>query len=500
MAAAFLFRREIVDLIESWSGLGFIFTIVHVYSTAGVRLILAVLSSVLFAAIGIACFRYAPRSARIALFAGLCAVLLAGYLFLGGRSLKSGVEAGFLIGWLVAANTISSERWRRLLRHPTYGPFLNLIFWIAIGIEFLLPRAYLAWTRQHRPEHPTHIPSASWLRVLPSSALAAATLATLAPFPTLMQAGQRLFMSPAATFVFGPDYQMYSAYDVSDLARHEATGDIFLCGQEQESLKVLRDGRGPAEDTGITKSGNEFCEFAGPHALTTVDKKSHELLVIDTDIVKLRGRLRLDRLPHGELLLAAFPKLDLLAVGSENERNLGGGSDIRIVDLRRMKVIREIDAEVGYLIADPRRPVIYANHFAMNLGVRAWDMQTGRLLATSSRFGRSDRMAFDAARNEILATVPETGQIWRLDAATLEDKLPIDTVFGARGLAVDPDRDLLLVSSFLTNDLDVIDLKTGRSLRRYRLGPWLRDVLVVSEEGIAFVASRYGVYRLNYLR
>ena len=109
-------------------------------------------------------------------------------------------------------------------------------------------------------------------------------------------------------------------------------------------------------------------------------------------------------------------------------------------------------------------------------------------------------MVFDAARNEVLATVPESGEIWRLDATTLKDKAPIRTVFGARGLAVDPARDLLLVASFLTNELDVIDLKTGKSLRRYRLGPWLRDVLIVGDEGVALVASRYGLYKLNYLR
>ena len=109
-------------------------------------------------------------------------------------------------------------------------------------------------------------------------------------------------------------------------------------------------------------------------------------------------------------------------------------------------------------------------------------------------------MAFDAARDEILATSVESGQIWRLDAATLKPRPPIDTVFGARGLAIDAPRDLLLVSSFLTNEVDVIDLKTGRSLRRYRLGPWMRDILVISDEGIAYVGSRYGVYRLHYLR
>ena len=109
-------------------------------------------------------------------------------------------------------------------------------------------------------------------------------------------------------------------------------------------------------------------------------------------------------------------------------------------------------------------------------------------------------MAFDVARDEVLATAPELGQIRRFDAATLEEKDPINTVFGARGLAVDVDRDLLLVSSFLTNQVDVIDLKTGSSLRRYRLGPWMRDIRVLSDEGVAFVASRYALYRLHYLQ
>ena len=109
-------------------------------------------------------------------------------------------------------------------------------------------------------------------------------------------------------------------------------------------------------------------------------------------------------------------------------------------------------------------------------------------------------MTFDSARDEVLATSVEAGQIWRFDAKTLRPKPPIDTVFGARGLALDAPRDLLLVSSFLTNQVDVIDLKTQRSLRRYRLGPWMRDIMVLSDEGVAYIASRYGVYRLHYLR
>jgi hypothetical protein len=187
----------------------------------------------------------------------------------------------------------------------------------------------------------------------------------------------------------------------------------------------------------------------------TVNKRSDELLVIDPVDLGIRSRLHLARLPHGEIFLAAHPRLNWLAAASEDEGGKGGGPDIRIVDLESMKVVREIDADVGYLIADPRRPVIYTNHFAKNAGVRAWDMRTGRLLATSNRFGRSDRMAFYAARDEVLATAPESGQIQRLDAATLKSKGSIQTVFGVRGLVIDADQDLLLASSFLTNELDV---------------------------------------------
>ena len=495
-AGAILFRQQILNLIDSLSGLQFVFTFVHVYSTASIRVILGALALAFFAAIGAATFHFASRRVRVAVFAGLCGLFLAAILWYLGRSLKSGITVGFVIGCLVAANTIPPERWRAILASPRYGRWLSLFFWTCIGIEFLLPRAFLAWIG-HR-ERPGES-SPNLLRLLPGAALAAAALAVFAPHPMLMRLGQAMFMSPAADFVFGPDYQIYSAYDVSDFARNPTTGDIVLCGQEQHSPKVLRGGAGSPIDTGVHNAGNEFCEFAGPDALVTADKDGDDLLVIDPDSFRLRASQRLERLPHGEVLLATFPALNLVAAASENEKGDGGGPDIRIVDLQSMKVIREIDAEVGYLIADPRRPVIYANHFATNLGVRAWDVRTGRLLATSRRFGRSDRMAFDAARNEILATLPETGQVWRLDADTLKDKTPIDTVFGVRGIAIDPGRDLLLAASFLNNDLDVIDLKTGRSLRRYRLGPWLRTVLIPSNDGVALVASRYGVYRLNYL-
>jgi hypothetical protein len=496
VACAYVFRRQIVDVLDSLIGLGFVFTVVHLYSTLGARLLLGCLALVLFALIGAASFRSVPQGARSAVFAGICAVLVAAFLWYT-RSGRVGAVIGVAAGLLVGANAMSSKRWHALLSHP----LANASFWAGVGVEALLPRPFLMWVRHVRTGRQATGERSAWLRIFHGAILAAAAVAAFAPYSMMMRLGQTMFMSPQAEFVFGPYYDDRSPYDVSDMARSAATGDIFLCGDTQISPKVLRGGAGAAVDTRVSNGGNEYCEFSGAlNRFVTFDRESEQLLLIDPASFAVQGRLRLENMPYGEIFMSIHPRLNLIAVASEDEGGRGGGPDIRIVDLDRVEVVREIDSPMGYVITDPRRPVIYTNHFAMNAGLRAHDMRTGELLATSPAFGRSDRMTFDAKRDEILATSVEAGQIWRLDAATLRPRPPIDTVFGARGLAIDVPRDLLLVSSFLTNEVDVIDLKTGRSLRRYRLGPWLRDVLVVSDEGVAFVASRYGVYRLHYLR
>ena len=500
LACAITFRRQIVDVLDSLIGLQFVFTVVHLYSTMGVRLLLALLALALFMLIGALSFRFAPEGTRAAVFAAVSAVIVAAFLWYT-RSAKVGIVIGVTAGLLVGANGMSSKRWHALLRHPRGGWFASLFFWIGVGIEALLPRPFLLWIRRDLGDRRSKAKSPSWSRMVPGAALAAGAVAAFAPFPTMMGVGQSLFRSPHAAFVFGPHFHDQSPYDVSDMARNPATGDIFLCGDTQLSPKMLPRGDGPAIDTRVSTAGNEFCKFSSAlNTFVAFNNETDEVLLVDPKSFAIDRRLHLENLPYGEILLAAHPGINLLAVASEDEGGRGGGPDIRIVDLDRLQVIRQIDSPAGYMITDPRRPVIYTNHFAMDVGVRAHDMRTGKLVATSPAFGRSDRMAFDGARDEVLATSVEAGQIWRFDARTLKAKKPIDTVFGARGLAIDASRDLLLVSSFLTNQVDVIDLKTGRSLRRYRLGPWMRDVMVLSDEGVAYVASRYGVYRLHYLR
>jgi len=489
---AYLLRGPLVDFLILAFGMDFIFDVVHIYSTLAIRLLVAVLAilalTLLWALTGL--LRQRNRATVFSAVAALCISIL-GWK---ARSAAVGFEAGLLAAALLSANTLTKETWRSVLERPLVGRLISAAFWLGIGFEALFPRPFLFWIRQ--------LPGPGRcedLRFLPGSLLCGWVVALLVPTSLLMQAGQALFMSKQAEIVFGPRYQFYSPYDVSDIARDGLNGKLYFCGDAQADPKVYNPATGEVTGLGIPNRGNEFCEFAGGRFIT-FDALGKELLVIDPSGPSVLQRLPMGDLPNGEISLAAHPALPLLIVASENEGGAGTAPDIRVVDLDSGKVIREIDDDVGYVITDPRRPVAYINEFRMDLGVRAYDMFSGQKIASSIQFGHSDRMAFDAKRDEVLATDPEAGRIRRFDAGTLEARNPYDTVYGARGLAVDSKRDLLLVSSFLNNRLDVIDLATGRSLRRYWLGPWLRDVLVVSDKGVAYVASRYGVYRVNYLK
>ena len=83
------------------------------------------------------------------------------------------------------------------------------------------------------------------------------------------------------------------------------------------------------------------------------------------------------------------------------------------------------------------------------------------------------------------------------DGDTLAVKGQIKSSFGVRTIAVDPKRNLLLTLSLVTNVLDVIDLNTYKSVKRYYLAPWLRSI-VLDGEGTAYVSCFSGLFRVSY--
>jgi hypothetical protein len=80
----------------------------------------------------------------------------------------------------------------------------------------------------------------------------------------------------------------------------------------------------------------------------------------------------------------------------------------------------------------------------------------------------------------------------------LERKGAIASLFGARAIAVDPVRRLILVGSLVTNQLEVIDLDSQQRLAVYYVGPWLRSLSLDVEAGQAYLSTHEGLFRIEY--
>jgi hypothetical protein len=109
-----------------------------------------------------------------------------------------------------------------------------------------------------------------------------------------------------------------------------------------------------------------------------------------------------------------------------------------------------------------------------------------------------DGMVVTPDEKELLVGVPLSSAVLRLDAKSLQLKGAINTVFGVRTLAVDPERDLLLTASLATNMVDVIDLLTYKRLAKYYVAPWLRSFALDTKAGVAYVSSTEGLFSVDY--
>jgi DNA-binding beta-propeller fold protein YncE len=109
-----------------------------------------------------------------------------------------------------------------------------------------------------------------------------------------------------------------------------------------------------------------------------------------------------------------------------------------------------------------------------------------------------DGMALTPDGNELLVGAPLRSKILRFDAASLEPKGTIETTFGVRTLAVDPERNLVLAGSLASNLVDVIDLRSHKRVAKYYVAPWLRCISLNVKAGKAYVSSTEGLFVVDY--
>ena len=192
------------------------------------------------------------------------------------------------------------------------------------------------------------------------------------------------------------------------------------------------------------------------------------------------------------------PHTGYIIVASESGRKDLENATL-ILDREKGKVVKELSLAPMNIFLHPSKPVLYLSFFQDRNSneIISYDLKSLAIIKRATVNTRMDRMAYVESANELLVTAPARSLIYRLDGDTLAVKGQIKSSFGVRTIAVDPKRNLLLTLSLVTNVLDVIDLNTYKSVKRYYLAPWLRSI-VLDGEGTAYVSCFSGLFRVSY--
>ncbi len=384
------------------------------------------------------------------------------------------LEKAFSLSFVHAAVYFYSTRWERL----------------AVFAACLLALACFARARR-RPA---------------AAALAAGLLAVLLPYPTLARFGVRHLMSREAERVGGGDsFALDTPDDLAWVAFDPVRRRLYACGNGTNELLAL-DADAPGarlRPTGLRTGWAQFCGL---------DPRRGELFVFERDMGRLtwadastfavKRRVDVGPIsgPGDETYIGYDAASDVVLLVSESgrEKGLEPGAALSASTGRLLGRFRHGRGEISSLVMHPRGGYAYHAFFTGARGVVRFDV--ARLAPVASAPGdlRLDRLAVDARREELLVASPAHGRVLAFDAETLSEKALIPATFGVRGLAIDRVRDRLLATSLLSNELVVIDLATRARVASFRLGPWLRDAALDEIEGVAYVSSRHGLYKVRY--
>jgi hypothetical protein len=285
-------------------------------------------------------------------------------------------------------------------------------------------------------------------------------------------------------YVSGQGLDYLLAYDVDNLERPPNRSPVAV--RKPESFR-------------LNESAQELYVY---------NRRSHELLSLDTKTLAHKRTVAGLNLFSGDVTVGYSPGSDAIVIASEG-RYWSAVEKPYPADKYGIAVIHNQRGEVAYTVREcegicapgqiqvhPRESLVY---MAFPKKVIAYDLEQRRVVATAPEMNWwVDGLAMTSDGAELLVGAPLHGSVLRFDAHSLQLKGEIDTVLGVRALAVDRDRNLLLTASLATTMVDVIDLATYRRLARYRAGPWLRAIALDTEQGVAYISSISGLFRIDY--
>jgi len=483
LALLYLFRAPVLDLIESTVDIVWIAEFaIQVLSTPASRMFLWAGAFAALWAIGWTARRYGGRYGYAsAVGAGVVATAAIGEVTGGG--LKMAAPALVLLGANWAPLAI-------LARVGLTPPRLNaLVAWPPAIAEGLFASRWLGRVQALALGRAPTL--AEQPALWPGAALTAAALAVFALSAPLAPLERALRD--------GPNVRVFATGNFNGLALDATGTHLFATGHG--APRVLRyatdDLAAPPIEASVETGGAQGLAYdPAADEVYVFNTDTRDVLVLAGDDLALKRTLPAPELSPGDPWILIEPHSDTITLASEADAQTG--SAIVIFDRATGAVRERRVEEAGNLLTHPDAPILYMSFFRRWQGVIAYDLSTRQIVGEGPTDSRMDRLAYDPARDELLATSPVEGRILRFDARTLAPKGAIGAMFGVRVLAVDATRGVVLAGSLATGKVAMIDLATGRMIRDWYLGPWLRSIVVRPDAGVAYVSSQGTLYELRY--
>ena len=252
----------------------------------------------------------------------------------------------------------------------------------------------------------------------------------------------------------------------------------------------------PIESDVPTGGAQGFAYDPRAGELYVFNRYTGQLLYLDAATLRSKRAVELPKLSTGDSWLTVDPATDTLTLASEAD--IEDGVPFIVLDRRTGHVLAQANLATGNSLLHPTRSWLYLTFFRRSDEVLLYDLSSRTVMHSARADPRAERMAFARRRNELLVTSPLESRVMRFDADTLHLKGYIPALFGVRAIAIDEGRDMLLCGNIATGHLVTIDLATGRRLRTFYLGPWLRTIELQADSGTAYVSSNGALYRVNY--
>ncbi len=503
LVLAFLFREDVVRFLEDFTGsLGaFVHPVIFFVCTVLERLCLAAVVIMAFGLLAWGAGRIPRPGLRYAVttLVGFGLLVLLWRTFMYPSSVKNidrvvlTTTSLYVTAGIFALNVVPSTWLERLFRKPGSVTPVRALLFVLVGIEALLFRPVLLWFSERVNDSRPRLAQLSrrvgnWLPYVVFVPLMAMVEARRGPLITWF--GSPLANDPAVT--------KFAEGNFNQIALDHKNRRLIATGHGQRrvsSYDLDKLHKKPIRSNKKT-GGSQALAFSPLHEEVFVHgaDKPHHMTVMDSSTLEVK-RHALVPVSPGDPWIVWNPHDDTVVIASEAD--LPTKKDTAIVDRASGRIRHVLDIDPGNVLLHPELPLLYMSHFRRTPKLMILDLELAKVIHEVPAPDRLTRMAFHDGFLYIGA--PLDAEVRKYHGQTLElvDRIP--TEFGVRTVAIDHERKLLFAGSLVTNMLDMIDLTNGTSIRRFYLGPWLRTILPDSKNGVAYVSSYTGLYRVEYL-